>query len=140
MDMTSSPPPQVLRHISILAVTLYAEYSYHQKSQILLEKDYSLAFSREQRRNAENRSGRESSRLEQESKKDLIMKREFRPAIFLFLILYLIAGSEVLLLRLAQVETNVDLKDLRTKVLEGCLQENKDVGGFRDNSWQQSVA
>ena len=99
-----------------------------------------MAFSREQRRNAENRSGRESSRLEQESKKDLIMKREFRPAIFLFLILYLIAGSEVLLLRLAQVETNVDLKDLRTKVLEGCLQENKDVGGFRDNSWQQSVA
>ena len=45
-----------------------------------------------------------------------------------------------LLLRLAQVETNVDLKDLRTKVLEGCLQENKDVGGFRDNPWQQSVA
>ena len=45
-----------------------------------------------------------------------------------------------LLLRLARVETNVDLKDQRTKVLEGHLQENKDVRGFRDNSWQQSVA
>ena len=45
-----------------------------------------------------------------------------------------------LLLRLAWVETNVDLKDRRTKVLERCLQENKDVGGFRDNSWQRSVA
>ena len=99
-----------------------------------------MAFSREQRRNAENRSGRESSRLEQELKKDLIVKREFRPTIFLFLILYLIAGSEVLLLHLARVETNVDLKDLRTKVLEERLQENKDVGGFCDNSWQQSVA
>ena len=45
-----------------------------------------------------------------------------------------------LLLRLAQVETNVDLKDRRAKVLEGRLQENKDVEGFCDNSWQQSVA
>ena len=45
-----------------------------------------------------------------------------------------------LLLCLARVETNIDLKDRRAKVLEGCLQENKDVGGFRDNSWQQSVA
>ena len=45
-----------------------------------------------------------------------------------------------LLLRLTQVEANVDLKDRRTKVLEGRLQENKGVGGFRDNSWQRSVA
>ena len=45
-----------------------------------------------------------------------------------------------LLLRLARVETNIDLKDRRAKVLEGRLQENKDVGGFHDNSWQQSVA
>ena len=45
-----------------------------------------------------------------------------------------------LLLHLAQVETNVDLKDRRAKVLEGRLQENKDVEGFCDNSWQQSVA
>ena len=45
-----------------------------------------------------------------------------------------------LLLCLAQVETNVDLKDRRAKVLEGRLQENKDVEGFCDNSWQQSVA
>ena len=72
---------------------LYAEYSYHQKSQILLEKDYSLAF------------GRESSRLEQELKKDLIVKKEFRPAIFLFLILYLVAGSEVLPLILSYATT-----------------------------------
>ena len=41
-----------------------------------------------------------------------------------------------LLLRLTQVEANVDLKDRRAKVLEGRLQENKGVGGFRDNSWQ----
>ena len=40
---------------------------------------------------------------------------------------------------LAWVETIVDLKDRRTKVLEGRLQENKDVRGFHDNSWQQSV-
>ena len=45
-----------------------------------------------------------------------------------------------LLLCLAWVETIVDLKDLRTKVLEGHLQENKDVGSFRNNSWQQSDA
>ena len=90
----SSPPPQVLRRITILSVTLYAKYSYHQKSRILLEKDYSLAFSREQTRNRENRFGRESSRPEQELKKDLIVKREFRPAIPLSLILYLAAGLE----------------------------------------------
>ena len=45
-----------------------------------------------------------------------------------------------LLLCLARVETNIDLKGRRAKVLEGHLQENKDVGGFRDNSWQRSVA
>ena len=44
-----------------------------------------------------------------------------------------------LLLRLTQVEANVDLKGRRTKVLEGCLQENKNVGGFHDNSWQSVV-
>ena len=44
-----------------------------------------------------------------------------------------------LLLRLARVETSVDLKSRRTKILEGRLQENKDVRGFRDNSWQRSV-
>ena len=64
-----------------------------------------MAFSREQKRNAENRSGRESSRLEQESKKDLIVKREFHPAILLFLILYLAIGSEVLPLALSYVIT-----------------------------------
>ena len=62
-----------------------------------------MAFSREQKRNAENRSGRESSRLEQESKKDLIMKREFHPAILLFLTLYLAVGSEVLPLVLSYI-------------------------------------
>ena len=99
----SSPPPQVLRRISILSVMLYAKYSYHQKSRILLEKDYSLAFSREQKRNAKNRSGRESSSLEQELKKDLIMKREFHPTILLFLALCLTIGSEVLPLVLSYV-------------------------------------
>ena len=86
---------------------LYAKYSYHQKSQILLEKDYSLAFSREQKRNAENRSGRESLRLEQESKKDLIVKREFHPIILLFLTLYLTIDSEVLPLILSYVITSL---------------------------------
>ena len=57
-----------------------------------------MAFSREQKRNTTNRSGRESLRLEQESRRDLITKREFHPAIPLFLILFLAAGSEVLLL------------------------------------------
>ena len=84
---------------------LYAEYFYHQKSWILLEKDYSLAFCREQRRNTKNRSGRESLRLEKELKKDLIMKREFCPAIFLLLILYLAVGSEALPLVLSYVTT-----------------------------------
>ena len=41
-----------------------------------------------------------------------------------------------LLLRLTQVEVNVDLKDRRAKALEGRLQGNKDVRGFCDNSWQ----
>ena len=45
-----------------------------------------------------------------------------------------------LLLHLTRVEANVDLKDQRTKALEGHLQENKGVGGFRNNSWQRSVA
>ena len=71
------PPLQVLRLILILLITLYAEFTFHQKCQILLEKDYNLAFSREQKRNAENRSGRESSRLEQELKRDLIVKQDF---------------------------------------------------------------
>ena len=66
-----------------------------------------MAFSREQRRNTENRSGRESLRLEKELKKDLIMKREFCPAIFLFLILYLAVGSEVLPLILSYVITSL---------------------------------
>ena len=91
-------PPQVLRYMSVLSITLYTEYSYHQKSRILLEKEYSLAFSREQKRNAANRSGRESLSLEQESRRDLITKREFHPAIHFFLILFLATGSEALLL------------------------------------------
>jgi hypothetical protein len=94
----SSPCPQVLERISILSATLYAEYLYHQKSQILYERDYSLVFSKEQKRNTANRSGRESSRLECESKKDLIVKREFHPTILLVLILYLAVGLGVRLL------------------------------------------
>ena len=66
-----------------------------------------MAFSREQRRNTENRSGKESLRLEQESKKDLIVKREFHPTILLFLILYLTIGSEVLPLILSYVITSL---------------------------------
>jgi hypothetical protein len=57
-----------------------------------------LVFSKEQKRNATNRSGRESSRLERESKKDLIVKREFHPTILLFLILHLAVGLGVRLL------------------------------------------
>ena len=49
-------------------------------------------------------------------------------------------GNLNLLLHLARVETNVDLKGLRAKVLEGRLQENKDVRGFCDYSWQRSIA
>jgi hypothetical protein len=60
--------------------------------------DYNLVLSREQKRNNSQNSGRESIRLEHESKKDLIMKREFHPAILLFLILCLVAGSGVHLL------------------------------------------
>jgi hypothetical protein len=94
----SSPHPQVLGRVSILSAMFYAEYSYRQKSQILLEKDYNLVLSREQKRNNSQNSGRESTRLERESKKDLIVKREFHPAILLFLILCLVAGSGVYLL------------------------------------------
>ena len=43
-------------------------------------------------------------------------------------------------LHLTQIEANIDLKNRGAKVLEGRLQENKDVGGFCDNSWQRSVA
>ena len=62
-----------------------------------------MAFSREQKRNAENRSGKESSRLEQELKRDLIMKRDFRSMILTFLILYYVVGLEATLLPLLYV-------------------------------------
>jgi hypothetical protein len=92
---------------------LYAEYLYHQKSRILLERDYSLVLSREQKRNTLQRSGRESSRLEHELKKDLIMKREFHPAILLFLTLYLTAGLWVplLVLSYATISLLLDLEN-----------------------------
>ena len=45
-----------------------------------------------------------------------------------------LSTQRLVVLRLTRVEANVDLKDRRAKVLEGRLQENKDVGGFRDNS------
>jgi hypothetical protein len=77
---------------------LYAEYSFRQKSQILLERDYSLVLSREQKRNSLERSGRESTRLERESKKDSIVKRDFHPATLFFLILYHTVGLEARLL------------------------------------------
>jgi hypothetical protein len=93
--------------VSILSITLYAEYSYHQKSLILLEKDYSLVLSREQKRNVSQQSGRESSRLERESKKDLIVKREFHPAILLFLTLCLAVGLGVPLLVLFYVTASL---------------------------------
>jgi hypothetical protein len=89
--------------MSILSITLYAEYTYHQRSQTLFERNYTWAFSREQRNNTANRSGRESLRSEQESKRDSIVKRELHPAIPLFLILYLAIGSEVLPLALFYV-------------------------------------
>jgi hypothetical protein len=57
-----------------------------------------LVLSREQKRNNSQNSGRESTRLEHELKKDLIVKREFHPAILLSLILYLVTGSGVHLL------------------------------------------
>jgi hypothetical protein len=57
-----------------------------------------LVLSGEQKRNALQRSGRESSRLERELKKDLFVKSEFHPAILLFLTLYLAAGLGVPLL------------------------------------------
>jgi hypothetical protein len=75
----TSPHPEVHGCISILSVMLYAEYSFRQKSQILLERDYILMLSREQKRNTLQRSGRESTRLELESKKDSIVKRDFHP-------------------------------------------------------------
>jgi hypothetical protein len=93
--------------VSILSITLYAEYSYHQKSLILLERDYSLVLSREQKRNVSQQSGRESSRLERESKKDLIVKREFHPAILLFLTLCLAIGLGVPLLVLFYVTASL---------------------------------
>jgi hypothetical protein len=59
--------------------------------------------SKEQKRNNSQNSGRESTRLEHESKKDLIVKREFHPAILLFLILCLVTGLGVHLLVLSYV-------------------------------------
>jgi hypothetical protein len=79
-------------------VMLYAEYSFRQKSLSLLERDYSLVLSREQKRNTLQRSGRESTRLERESKKDSIVKRDFHPSTLLFLILYHTVGLEARLL------------------------------------------
>ena len=62
-----------------------------------------MDFSREQKQNTENRSGKESSRLEQELKRDLIMKRDFRSMILTFLILYYVVGLEATLLPLLYV-------------------------------------
>jgi hypothetical protein len=94
--------------------TLYVEYTYHQRSQTLFEREYSWAFSREQRNNAASRSGRGSLRSEQESKRDSIVKRELHPAIPLFLILYLAVGSEALHLALSYVIASLlfDLENL----------------------------
>jgi hypothetical protein len=89
--------------MSILSTTLYVEYTYRQKSLTLFEREYSWAFSREQRNNAARRSGRGSLRSEHESKRDSIMKRELHPAIPLFLTLYLTVGSEVLPLVLSYI-------------------------------------
>jgi hypothetical protein len=94
----SSPCLEVHGHVSILSVTLYAEYSFRQKSLILLERDYSLVLSREQKRNTLQRSGRESTRLERKSKKDSIVKRDFHLTTLLFLILYHAVGLEAHLL------------------------------------------
>jgi hypothetical protein len=74
---------------------------------MLLERDYSLVLSREQKRNVSQQSGRESSRLERESKKDLIVKREFHPAILLFLTLCLAVGLGVPLLVLFYVTASL---------------------------------
>ena len=41
-----------------------------------------------------------------------------------------------LLLCLTWVEANIDLKGLESRVLEGLLQEYKNVRGFHNNSWQ----
>jgi hypothetical protein len=100
--------------VSILSTTLYAEYTYRQKSLTLFEREYSWAFSREQRNNAARRSGRGSLRSEQESKRDSIVKRELHPAIPLFLILYLAVGSEALHLALSYVIVSLlfDLENL----------------------------
>ena len=62
-----------------------------------------MDFSKEQKQNTENRSGRESSRLEQESKKDLIVKRDFHPVILTFLMLYYVVGLEATLLPLLYI-------------------------------------
>ena len=94
-------------HILILLITLYAGCSYHRKSRILLERDYSLVLSREKKRNALNRSGRESMQLEPESKKDSIVKRDFYPAILVFLILYYVVDLEATLLPLLYVTTSL---------------------------------
>jgi hypothetical protein len=64
---------------------LYTEYSFHQKSQIVLERDYTLVLSREQKRNNLQHSGRESMRLERKSKKDSIVNRDFHPTTLLLL-------------------------------------------------------
>jgi hypothetical protein len=87
-NSTIVPPLQVLGRMSILSTTLYVEYTYHQKSLTLFEREYSWAFSREQRNNAASRSGRGSLRSEQESKRDSIVKQELHPAIPLFLTWY----------------------------------------------------
>jgi hypothetical protein len=89
--------------VSILSTTLYVEYTSRQRSQTLFKREYSWAFSREQRNNVARRSGRGSLRSEQESKRDSIMKRELHPAIPLFLILYLAVGSEALHLALSYI-------------------------------------
>ena len=102
-----SPPPLAQGRVLILSITLYAEYSYHWKSRILLERDYSLVLSRAKKHSTLNGSGRASTQLEPESKKNSIVKRDFHPTILVFLILYYVVGLEATLLPLLYVTTSL---------------------------------
>jgi hypothetical protein len=83
-------------HINPIGYALHQEFIPSEVSDSIRE-GLQLGAQQRARNNSQN-SGRESMRLEHQSKKDLNVKREFHPTILLFLILCLIAGSGVHLL------------------------------------------
>src|SRR6266702_625668 len=93
----SMPPPRLPQSLYSLKALIYIEHSYCLRYQILLDRGYCLALSRQETRNTEVVSRRESLRLGALLKHDLIVKRglQIKP-LPLIIIFYHAPGSVAL--------------------------------------------